>query len=158
MMKHGFTLISILLLVIALFTPWINPLTALKHGDITVMRTLSTYTAEAPYVVPLVIGSTNIPIGFVKVWNNEEYLYVLFEIDLDSYPDYRIYETHLYVSKTQPEWSAPGLWPYSNTYPNYVTSDLYEIPLADIDGGAGINETIYLMAHATIYRGCRESR
>ncbi|MEM0004046.1 MAG: CARDB domain-containing protein [Desulfurococcaceae archaeon] len=153
MMKHAITLLFIPLIILAALTPWINPSNALKQpgNPIIIAQTSTTYTVEAPYIVPLVMGSTNIPIGFIKVWNNEEYLYVLFEIDLDSYPNYRIYQTHLYVSKSQPEWSAPGLWPYSNTYPTYVTSDLYKIPLADIDGGARVNDTIYLMAHTTIY-------
>lgn len=42
------------------------------------------HTATAPYTVPFVIGSTNIPIGFIRVWNDPTNLYVLFEIDHDS--------------------------------------------------------------------------
>lgn len=149
------TILVLLILFLTLFTP-LTPIvdtTQLKtHGSS--QETPLAYTVEAPYIVPLAMGSTNIPVGFVKVWNDNEYLYVLFEIDLDSYPTYKMYQTHLYLSKTQPVWSAPGLWPYSNTYPypNMVTSDLYKIPLADIDGGVGVNETIYIMAHATIYQ------
>jgi len=137
------TILVLLILFLTLFTP-LTPIvdtTQLKtHGSS--QETPLAYTVEAPYIVPLAMGSTNIPVGFVKVWNDNEYLYVLFEIDLDSYPTYKMYQTHLYLSKTQPVWSAPGLWPYSNTYPypNMVTSDLYKIPLADIDGGVGVNE------------------
>lgn len=157
-MKHLYILTLLLLLTPMLLTPWNTPLTAFnQRGGIAVYQAASTYTAEAPYIVPLAMGSTDIPVGFVKVWNDDEFLYVLFEINLDSYPNYKIYETHLYVSKTQPEWSAPGLWPYSNTYPAFVTSDLYKVPLADIDGGAGVGDTVYLMAHATIYEDAEKT-
>lgn len=110
---------------------------------------VSAHSVESPYSVPLVIGAHNIPIGFVKVWNDNESLYVLFEIDTDSYPDYAMCESHLYPSSTPLSWSAPGLWPYSNAYSPCATSDLYVIPLSSI--GVSPGDTVYLMAHATIY-------
>jgi hypothetical protein len=58
-----------------LLTPWNTPLTAFnQRGGIAVYQAASTYTAEAPYIVPLAMGSTNIPVGFVKVWNDDEFL------------------------------------------------------------------------------------
>jgi len=110
------------------------------------------YTASAPFVVPLVMGVKNIPIGFIKVWNDDSNLYVLYEIDLDSYPDYSIYQTHLNISESVPSWGAPGLWTYQRTHVPTVTSELYTIPLSSIPGGYEPNKTIYLMAHASIYR------
>jgi len=110
------------------------------------------YTATTPFIVHLVLGVTNIPIGFVKVWNDASNLYVLFEIDLESYPDYTIYQTHLNISETIPSWGPPGQWTYQRTHVPTVTSDLYVIPLSSVPGGAKPNQTIYLMAHATIYQ------
>ncbi|MCD6242230.1 hypothetical protein J7K06_00840, partial [Candidatus Bathyarchaeota archaeon] len=46
------------------------------------------HTIESPCTVPLVKGHNNIPIGFIKVWNDADNLYVLFEIDTGSYPNY----------------------------------------------------------------------
>lgn len=108
------------------------------------------HTIESPFTVPFVIGSTNIPIGFIRVWNDGTNLYVFFEIDTGSYPDYAMSESHLEVSTSPLIWRAPGLWTYKHTYSPCVTSDLYTIPLSNIDGGVSQNDTIYLMAHASI--------
>ena len=56
------------------------------------------HTIESPCTVPLVKGHNNIPIGFIKVWNDADNLYVLFEIDMGSYPNYAMEESHLHVS------------------------------------------------------------
>jgi len=117
---------------------------------LTAVQFVSAHIFGAPYTVPFVMGATNIPIGFIKVWNDENNLYVLFEIDLESYPDYAMSESHLEVSTSPLSWSAPGQWTYSHTYTPYATSDLYTIPLSSIDGGVPVGDKIYLMAHAAI--------
>ncbi len=108
------------------------------------------HSIESPFPVPFVMGSTEIPIGLIKVWNDDLNLYVPFEIDTESYPNYLMCESHLEVSKSPLSWRAPGRWTYSHTLAPYSALDLYIIPLADIDGGVNLGETIYLMAHATI--------
>ncbi|MEM2843061.1 MAG: hypothetical protein QXZ53_04195 [Candidatus Bathyarchaeia archaeon] len=85
------------------------------------------HTATAPYTVPFVMGSTNIPIGFIRVWNDTTNLYVLFEIDHDSYPNYAMSVSHLEVSKNPLSWSAPGQWTYSHVYSPYVGGEVYSI-------------------------------
>lgn len=123
---------------------------------LTLAPTVMAHSVESPFIVPFVIGSNNVPIGLIKVWNDDTNLYVLFEIDEESYPDYAMGESHLEVSNTPLNWKAPGLWTYSHVYTPYAIQDLYTIPLASIDGGVGLGATIYLMAHATIYyRGIR---
>ena len=107
------------------------------------------HTALSPYVVPLAMGAKNIPVGFVKVWNDASYLHVIFEIDAASYPSYYLIETHLNVSKLPQSWSAPGLWTYAHENVNAII-DEYIIPLSAIDGGVAPGTIIYLMAHATI--------
>ncbi|MEM2901919.1 MAG: hypothetical protein QXO32_04220 [Candidatus Bathyarchaeia archaeon] len=134
-----FRVVSSLALVLTLllaFTPLVNA-----------------HTALAPYTVPFVLGATNIPIGFIRVWNDPTNLYVLFEIDHDSYPNYAMSVSHLEVSKSPLSWSAPGGWTYSHVYSPYEILDLYTIPLSSIDSGASPGTTIYLMAHGTIYDG-----
>ncbi|RJS80490.1 DUF11 domain-containing protein [Candidatus Bathyarchaeota archaeon] len=108
------------------------------------------HTIGCPSTVPLVMGRKNIPIGLVKVWNDADNLYVLFEINNGSYPNYAMKESHLDVSTTPLSWYAPGLWPYYHIYSPPKTYDLYVIPLSSIDGGVSSGTTIYLMAHATI--------
>ncbi len=108
------------------------------------------HTIESPFTVPLVKGHNNIPIGFIKVWNDADNLYVLFEIDTGSYPNYAMEESHLHVSTSPLSWFAPGLWLYHHTYSPPKTYDLYTIPLSSIDGGVSGGTVIYLMAHASI--------
>ena len=140
MEKARFLVLKVLLALLMLSTVF-SPLAPLE---------VRAHTAESPYTVPLVLGATNIPIGFVRVWNDADNLYVLIEIDEGSHPHLAMSETHLDVSKSPLSWYAPGLWPYSHSYSPYQTSDLYTIPLSDIDGGVGPGDMIYLMAHAAI--------
>ncbi|MDZ4180921.1 MAG: SdrD B-like domain-containing protein, partial [Coriobacteriia bacterium] len=61
--------------------------------------------------------------------------------------------THLYVGLVPPASYAPGSFPYQTTHNPAVTSFMYTIPLADIDGGAGVGDTIYIAAHADVANG-----
>ncbi|MDZ4180211.1 MAG: SdrD B-like domain-containing protein, partial [Coriobacteriia bacterium] len=61
--------------------------------------------------------------------------------------------THLYVGLVPPASYAPGSFPYQTTHNPAVTSYMYTIPLANIGGGAGVGDTIYIAAHAEVSNG-----
>lgn len=88
----------------------------------------------SPQVKTLFAGQ-DIPVGTVSVWNDEDNLYVTYEItDLD----WVITETHLYVGQNNPNelTTAPGQFPYDDADAASVTDTevTYEILLTDIDG------------------------
>jgi len=53
--------------------------------------------------------------------------------------------THLYVGATAPKKSAPGQFPFKHEGLNYVTQDVYEIPLSTF--GTSVTQ-LYIAAHA----------
>jgi hypothetical protein len=77
-MKRGFNLLFVLACVLAL------------------VSTAFTHTEEDPYIVELIAGGGNeksaIQVGYVKVWNDEDFLYVQYEV---TNPDWCLTETHL---------------------------------------------------------------
>ena len=106
-----------------------------------------TATEADPYVTPLLAGQT-IPVGEVRVWEDENNIYVKYVI---TDADWCLIETHLAVeqnfadipvnSKGNP---IPGAFEYGETM-DCLAERLYTIPLS---WDAGIQ--LYIAAHAVV--------
>ena len=89
----------------------------------------------------------HIDIGSVWVWNDEDTLYVWFDVDWD----WMLVETHLDISADEfTSRGAPGRYAYNDyeVYPGY-----YEVPLEDLPlGDDPCDTTLYLLAHAEVLK------
>ena len=89
----------------------------------------------------------HIDIGSVWVWNDEDTLYVWFDVDWD----WMLVETHLDISADEFDGrGAPGRYAYNDyeVYPGY-----YEVPLEDLPlGDDPCDTTLYLLAHAEVLK------
>ena len=83
-------------------------------------------------------------VGKVKVWNNGSNLYVKYEItETDCY----LTEAHVYVGTTKPTTAAPGQFPYTDEFPEGLTSYQFTIPWQT---GWACGTGLYVAAHATV--------
>lgn len=127
--------------------------------------------ATCDVTVPLCAAQTE-DVGTVQtqVINTDDGLVLEVRYDLDD--GYELDETHLYVGKTCPEElsSAPGQFPFSNTYGSGVSGDRYLINFDDVceyevkGGGRGrggkleqtgncgfsLGDCVYVAAHAVV--------
>ena len=95
--------------------------------------------------IPFVAGQT-IPIGSVDITNDAANLYVTITLDGINYPDWVIYESHVYVGLDAPLKHSPGKFPYQHEEVNAVT-DSYVIPIpADYVPG----DPLYIAVHGEV--------
>ena len=105
---------------------------------------VSAYSENSPLIVDLIAGQ-NIKAGNVKVWDDGNSLYVMFETN----DPWCMTETHLAVASSLvgiPQANGnpiPGQFPYSNTH-QCATNFLYTVPLT-----TGICQ-LYMAAHAAL--------
>ncbi len=118
------------ILLVAVFV--LTPLVCLAH------------TADDPEISPL-IAEQNITVGEVRIWNNDQNLYVKYQTNRPWY----MTETHLYVGTTLPSRSiSHGRFPYKHENLNRVLADTYTIPLTNL--GVQFGGLVYIMAHAVV--------
>jgi len=98
------------------------------------------------YKTDLIAGQHTIS-GSITVSNDDENLFITYE----TVDNWLINETHLYVGTTIPTKSAPGKFPYKHEELGGVKTDLYIIPLFDLNIGLG--DIIYIAAHADLVDG-----
>jgi len=122
---------------------------------------VTAHTEEEPYTVTLWAGQ-HIDAGTVKIWNDANYLYVLYE----TTDGWELLETHVYAGTTDPYGIPPGQFPYKHEGLGGVTSDLYEISLSEgivvyitRDGqleytfdAVSVGDTLYIAAHAAVQK------
>lgn len=117
------------------------------------------HTEEDPFVVELIAGQT-MDVGQVKVWNDDDTLYVKYET-----AGWCLTETHLHLAtsldgipQTKKGNPIPGQFDYSTEHSPCVTEYTYEIPLAwDPDtelfiaahAAAGEMETMWVYSDGT---------
>ena len=106
--------------------------------------------SDSKFSVPLVMGAGNEQIGVVEVWDDGSNVFVGIKIDTETYPDYKMSETHLEISASPISWSPPGTWSYGHSDVDDV-QDLYIISLDNVDEEISCGSTLYLMVHAAIY-------
>ena len=101
-------------------------------------------STETEKTVVLGLGATNIPVGTVHLLRQGSNLLVTFTTDFP----YVMHQVHLYVGATIPPFTAPGSFP--NKYPpvpdGYFTTYTFTVDVSGIPG------TIYVAAHADIYK------
>jgi predicted ribosomally synthesized peptide with SipW-like signal peptide len=96
--------------------------------------------------VPLIAAKT-LNIGNVTVWNDENNLYVEYNITASGWG---MTEAHVYAGKDSPPSNAPGQFPYKNDNLPKVTHYMETIPLAEID--AEVCNNVYIAAHAVVVK------
>lgn len=93
----------------------------------------------------ILFAGQDIEVGTVKVWNNEENLYVEYMVD----EPWCLMETHVHVGATKadfpltPGGPAPGLFDYSKDHDCVGSYTYYTIPLDDWDN-------VLIAAHAVV--------
>lgn len=173
--KRLLILLSVLLLVL---------FGGLAHAQLKVAVT-PTSTGCVPQEYPLTYGAgqgagSGTVAGKVIVWNDQDTLYVKYQIDTGKFPGLTLTETHVAICDTafdtRPE---PGLSPYKRDHGAGTTSTTYEIPLTGMllhpdcpsctSGAAGFTalkgrpqpcsfdaqcqDTLYLATHAALSNG-----
>ena len=98
------------------------------------------HTEGDPYEAVLKAGQY-MNVGKVLVWNDGTHLYVKYVTD-----DWRITETHLYVSTDEPEKAAPGRFDYKMEYASPVMEDTFMIALNGWTAGT----RLWIAAHAVV--------
>lgn len=118
------------------------------------------HTQDEPYEIELIAGGGNpnseITVGKVKVWNDNDYLYVKYETD----QCWIILETHLHVAdspdgipQTKKFNPIPGHFEYSSTelFEVGVQEKLFTIPLPEEWKSNG---ELFIAAHAVVVEIC----
>ena len=102
------------------------------------------HTADDPDKSDLIAGQ-NITVGEVRIWNNDQNLYVKYQTNDPWY----MTETHLYVGTTLPPTPvAPGSFPHSYENLNGFSEQTYTVSLSAL--GVQPEEWIYILAHAAV--------
>jgi hypothetical protein len=100
--------------------------------------------ADGPVVEQLIAGQNTV-VGTVTVESDGVSLYVTYDITED---DWYLTETQLYAGKKAPKKAAPGRFPYKHGGLDFVLSDAYVIPLAEL--GVSSGDEVYIAAHAVV--------
>jgi len=130
-MKKTHLAISMLLIIAALF----NMTAVQATNSVIEKRTL--------------LAGQYIEVGTLTVAFDDANLIITFE----TIDGWKLYETHLYLSKDRPTKSAPGRFPYKHESLPRVTFDQYIISLDDLNAESG--ETLFIAAHAVVCKcGC----
>jgi len=105
-------------------------------------------TEESPFVSPMLAGQT-IPVGEVRVWNDDMNVYVKYVI---TNPDWCMTETHLAVEQNledipqNPGGPIPGQFEYSDEL-DCAPEHIYTIPFTS-------GNQVYIAAHAAVETVC----
>jgi len=104
-----------------------------------------THTAQDPDVSPLIAGQDfDNPAGKVLIWNNDENLYVKFQV----YSLWYMTETAVNVDTAPPSPPIkPGQFTSKHASPDNP-EDLHSISLSSL--GVGPGDLVYIMAHAVV--------
>lgn len=138
-MKKTLLAISMLLITVAVFN-----VTAVHATDGVIFIQQRDLVAGKGNGVGTLVGSVKVEYDIAS-----DSLIVTFE----TIDGWKLYETHLYLSKDRPAKSAPGQFPYGHDPLPGVTSDPYTVPLTDL--GASYGDTLYIAAHAVVCKcGC----
>ena len=112
------------------------------------------YTEQNPFETDLIAGQ-NQDIGEVRVWNDETYLYLKYEIDPNFAGTWDLTKTHVdfssldgvpVTSKGNPK---VGKFDFQKSHDPAVDEYTYEFKLADL-GGLTLGETVDIAAHADV--------
>jgi len=113
------------------------------------------YSESEPFTTDLIAGK-NTKVGEIRVWNDDEYLYVKYIITATE-DGWSLVETHLAVAKdlndiphTKRCNPIPGKFPYKTYHDPPTVGYTYVIPLSDID--ASVGDELYIAAHAVVQK------
>jgi hypothetical protein len=101
------------------------------------------HTEDHPFRAQLWAGQS-IPVGYVEVWNDDDFLYVTYHV---YYGDWQLVETHVAVADSLagiPQTNSGN--PKVGNFPYSDPAGDYEIPLT-----WGPDTTLFIATHAVVY-------